>query len=128
MVDACGRCSRFGKILWKLDEIKPEIKNRKIDGEDSESIIENYDKIIRKERERRGLKLDGLARKLNEKESLIQKIENGEMMPSLKLAKKMEKFFGAKLVENVFNNKIEIKRSETKEFTIGDVIKQKGTG
>ena len=127
LVDACERCSRFGEVLWKLEEIKPEIKSRKIEEEDSESIIENYDKIIRKERERRGLKQDELALKLNERESLIRKIENKEIMPSLRIAKKLETFFDVKLIENISNNKFEIKRTEARSFTLGDVIKQKET-
>lgn len=128
LVDACERCSKFGKILWKLDEIKPKIKSKKIEDEDTERIIEDYNEIIRKEREKIGLKQDELARKLNEKESLINKIENKEIMPSLKVARKIEKFFGVKLVENVSNNEIEIKKSEVKSFTLGDVIKQKRIG
>ena len=126
MVDACERCSRFGKVLWKLDVV--EVKSNQIEKEDTENIIENYDKIIRKEREKRNLKQDELARELNEKESVIQKIENKQMMPSLKLARKMEKFFGARLVEDISNYKVEIKKSERRGFTIADAIKQKGTG
>ncbi len=129
LVDACERCSKFGEVLWRIEDIKSEIKTKKIDDEDWENIVEDYDKIIRKEREKIGLKQDELAKKLNEKESLIQKIENKQIMPNLKIAKKMEKFFGVKLIENISDNKkIEIKKIEVKSFTLGDVIKQKRTG
>ena len=127
LVDACERCSKFGEILWKIENAKPEIRTKDDEIGDQEIIVGNYNKIIRQEREKTGLKQDELARKLNEKESLIRKIENKEITPSLKVARKLEKFFGVKLVENVSNNKIEIKRSEVKSFTLGDVIKQKET-
>ena len=128
MVDVCERCSKFGEVLWKIKNIKSELKTKNDEFENQEIIVDNYDKIIRREREKIGLKQDELARKLNEKESLIQKIENKHIIPSLKVSRKLEKFFGMKLVENISNDKIEIKKTEMKEFTIGDVIKQKRTG
>src|SRR3989344_611154 len=124
LVDACEKCSRFGKVLWKINEVKAEIKNKKIEEENTETVVDDYNNIIRKERERRGLKQDELAKELNEKESVIRKIENKQMMPGLKLAGKIEKFFNVKLIENVSNDRVEIKKAERRGFTLGDAIKQ----
>lgn len=127
VVNACRNCGRFGNIIRKAEEFKFEIKSRRYI-EDDEIIVENYDEIIRKEREKNGLKQDEFALKLNERESVIRKIENKQMMPSLGLARKIEKFFGVKLVENTSDTQIKLKHSEMRGFTLGDAIKQKGTG
>ena len=54
---------------------------------------------IRNKRDELGLKQEDFAKMLNEKESIIHKLETGEFKPSLKLAKKLEKKFGLKLIE-----------------------------
>ncbi len=127
-INSCEKCSRFGKIIGKLNESEVKIKRKSVAEEKTESVIDGYDKIIRREREKKNLKQSELAKELNEKESVIQKIENKQMMPSLKLAKKMEKFFGIKLVENIPDYKVEIKKVERGGFTLGDAIKQKRAG
>ena len=127
-VNACERCGRFGKIIGRANKNKIELKKKNLVDEKIEVIVEDYDRIIRRERERRGLRHEDLAKKLNEKESVIQKIENKQMMPGLELARKMEKFFGIKLVEDISDDKIEIKHAESRRVTLGDVIKQKGAG
>ena len=69
------------------------------------------------------LKTDNLA----EKESVVQKIESGSLIPSLKASKKLEQYLGIKLIQ-----KEPIKRHESKEkpvvdfkdksITIGDLM------
>ena len=124
VVNACESCSRFGKIIGKAEEFRSEIKTkRSIEDENEEIIVKNYNEIIRKEREKRNLRQDELANKLNEKESVIQKVESGQIVPSLKLARKIEKFLGIKLIENIPDAKIKLKYSEMRGLTLGDVIK-----
>ncbi|MEK6856662.1 MAG: multiprotein bridging factor aMBF1 [Nanoarchaeota archaeon] len=124
IVHSCKNCCRFGNVIGKFEEFKSEIKIKKYaEKENTETLIENYSEIIRKERNRKGLKQDELAMKLNVKESIIHKIENGQMVPSLDIARKIEKFFGIKLIENIPDIKINLEHSEMKGFTLGDIIK-----
>ncbi len=124
IVNACRTCCRFGNVLGKVEESKPEIKiKRQTEDESSELIVENYNELIRKEREKKGLKQEEFANKLNEKESLIKKIENKQIMPSFALARKIEKFFGIKLIEDAPDTKIKLNHSEMRGFTLGDIIK-----
>ncbi|MEM0149472.1 MAG: multiprotein bridging factor aMBF1 [Candidatus Micrarchaeaceae archaeon] len=64
--------------------------------EDSE-IIENYGSLIREARERMGLPLKVLAEMLNEKETLLLRIEEQKTLPSNELEKKLEKALNIKL-------------------------------
>ena len=124
IVNVCSNCSKFGKIAWEAEKFKTKIKTKHdIKNEDTELVVENYNEIIRREREKKGLKQDELARKLNEKESVIQRIENKQIAPSLNLAKKIEKFLGIKLIGGFTDTKMKLNHSETRGFTLGDVIK-----
>jgi len=71
------------------------------------------------------LKQEEFAKKLNEKESLIQKIESGHFEPSIGLAKKIGRFLKIKLVEEYEEVHEKQVRSKTGSFTIGDIIKIK---
>ena len=62
---------------------------------------------------------DELARMLNEKSSVIKRIEDG-WEPQDAVIKKMEKFFGIRLIEEVAEKRFE-KKSKT-SLTIGDVV------
>jgi len=61
-------------------------------------IVEDYTIKIRKVRQSLGLNQDQFAQKLNEKPSLLRRIETGKVKPSIKLAKKIEKVYGIKLI------------------------------
>ncbi|MBC7114208.1 MAG: TIGR00270 family protein, partial [Archaeoglobi archaeon] len=86
-----------------------------------EDIIPNYSEVIREARERLGLSQEELARKIKEKVSLIRKIERGELTPEEKVARKLEKELGIKLMERIESPKIE-KKELPSTLTLGDVV------
>lgn len=88
--------------------------------ESSDVLKPNFSKIIRKSRERSGLKQNELAKKLNEKLSVIKRTEEG-WEPSPSLISKLEKFFNIKLTENLEENGLE-KKAKKEKLTIGDVV------
>ncbi len=129
LVDVCERCGRFGSILGKITAPIP--KKIKISDEFSEDfIVENFNKIIRVGREKKRLTQEELAKEINEKVSVIQKIENREIEPNFNLVKKLEKYFGIILIEKQQLKKEKIQHHELKSFTLGDLVheKQKRTG
>jgi len=65
-----------------------------------------------------------VAKKLNERESVISKIERGELLPTLDFARKLEIFFKVKLILEYEDN-YKNKSSKEESLTIGDVIKIK---
>jgi putative transcription factor len=64
--------------------------------EESQEIVENYREVVKKARGT--MTTDEFAASLNEKATVIQKIETGKLKPTLKLAKRIEKRYRVKLV------------------------------
>jgi putative transcription factor len=69
---------------------------------------------------KRNLTQEDLAKKLNEKVSILKRIEDG-WEPPLNVVKKLERFFNIELTEEAEEKKIEKKTSKT-DLTIGDVV------
>jgi len=85
-------------------------------GEDLE-IVPDYAKKIKYVRNRLGLNQDQFAQKLNEKPSLIRRIETGKVEPTVKLAKKIENTYKIVL----------IKKSDDIEYNVQDTKYMKKT-
>ncbi|MDD1705004.1 MAG: multiprotein bridging factor aMBF1 [Methanoregula sp.] len=62
-------------------------------------IVEDYADQIKKARMERGLSQKDLAMQMKEKEHLLKKIENGELIPEDDVRKKIEKALGIRLVD-----------------------------
>ena len=88
-----------------------------------ELLAENYPELIKKKRESLNLSQKDFAIKINEKESIIHKIETGAFEPSLALAKKLEKMLNIKLIEEHEEKHEKFKRNKIEGFNLGDFIK-----
>src|SRR5512137_1695993 len=62
-------------------------------------IVEDYAARIRHAREEKGLSQKDLAMQMKEKEHLIRKIENSELIPEEDVRKKLEKALGIRLID-----------------------------
>jgi putative transcription factor len=118
ILTVCDKCVSFG------EEIRPpqmKIKKAISKLEETEEILKsNFSEMIRLSREKMRLRQDELAKKLNEKSSVIKRVEEGwDSSPSL--ISKLEKFFNIKLTESPGESKLETKRKKEK-LTIGDVV------
>ncbi len=129
-VEACSRCARFGKKVPTFSK-KPlssfPLKKRPMYREVSadKDIVDDYYKRIRKARESRGLTQEDLGKKINEKTSVINRLEAKQMDPDQKLIKKLEKTLGISLLEEARNKKIEGSISFSDGLTLGDMIKKR---
>ena len=126
MLKVCEKCSRFGKVITierpVIKEEKKFVKKQEI----NEDIVEDYALKLKRAREDLNLKQEEVAKNLNEKESVIHSLEIGKLKPSLELARKLEKFFRIKLVEEKEEEKREVSIDfRDKEVTIGDLLKIK---
>ncbi len=130
VLNVCKRCAAFGEIISKVKP-KPMIKQPKKREEQKEELIEtvvsNFAELVRRKRESLGLKQEELAKEINEKESIIHKIETGSFVPTIKLARKLEHFLGVKLVieEKLTTELASHKPSSDEGLTFGDAIKLK---
>ena len=119
----CSACGRFGQILAK-PKIIPKVQKKVAVVEVEFGIVDDYSKLIKDAREKRGLKQEEAAIAMNEKESILSKIEAGKQKPSIDLAKKLEKFFHITLIEEVKAESMTLEKSTLDGLTIADFIKK----
>jgi putative transcription factor len=93
--------------------------------DDIEELATDYDERIRKGRESKGLSQEDLADKLNEKASLIRKLERGDILPSDSVQKKLERALGITLTEGGDVEDAEWSGGSKTTMTLGDVVKRK---
>ncbi len=120
ILNVCDECVKFGQEIPKI-EIR-QIKKTALPEQVEEGLKPDFYSIIKREREKRNLTQTQLAKKLNEKASIIKRVEEG-WEPSLALIKKLERFFNIKLLEKIKEGKT--KKMERKELTIGDIVQIK---
>jgi len=136
----CEICAKHGKIInepsKKINTPNvPGVKtssafksNRKDLNNSSnirEEIVEDYSEIIKKEFNKSGKTYKDFANELNENESYMRKIIRGEMMPTIATAKKLEKKFNIKLIEEAEKEKINLRSSGSSDLTLGDMVEIK---
>ena len=105
-ITVCQACAKHGKKIYIPQISKPkhtkssQIKRtpKKLELDDGLEIIGDYNHKIRKVRQSLSLNQDQFAQKLNEKPSLIRRIEAGKVEPTIKLAKKIERVYNIKLL------------------------------
>jgi len=127
-IEVCEDCASFGTIIKEIkpNEPKSEVvftgtrKGTDFEEPDQDLIPDYGDKIIRV-RQKKGLERKEFAMKINEKESIVRRVEMEEMIPDDKLRKKIENFLDIELLQSYTKTKI---RSKPKrgELTLGDVI------
>ena len=148
-LEVCSNCTEFGTVLH--DEERKKSKKPSGSGSSSSgggggttrqsppssgggpshdpldelgTLAPDYDQRVRNARENAGMKQEELADELNEKLSLIRKIERGEMRPSEDVRGKLESALGVSLTEEVGGEEWETDESSG-GYTVGDIIERK---
>jgi len=128
----CSKCaSKASSIKEIINErvkfSKPKIfhKKKKPRIEIVQDIVEDYPERIRKAREELGLTREVLATMIGEKVSIIRRLEEGTLQPSLSLAKKLEKVLRVKLIEEYEERYGSWESGGTYEPTLGDIAEFK---
>ena len=93
--------------------------------DDMEEVVQDYDERIRSAREADGLSQEDLAKELNEKASLIRKLERGSMLPSDSVQSKLERRLDIVLTEGGVDDTDWEGGSASGEYTLGDVVQRK---
>ncbi len=123
-LEVCQQCGSFGKVTeLKHAPIKKSTPLQEL--EPTEVIVSDFSLIIRNAREKLKLTQEEFAKKVNEKESIIHKIETGAFKPSIPLARRLEKILWIKLIEVGEEEILPQAKKTTGTVTIGDVIKRK---
>ena len=134
----CKECSKLGTVqkappkpkYVKQNKGKKPANTRKRNysrnDEPSEELIEDFSFEVRKAREAKDWSREDLGRKINERVSVITRIETGKMTPDTKLTKKLEKALNIKLLEKVDNVDLnQFINSSSGERTLGNIMKIK---
>ena len=93
--------------------------------DDMDEIATDYDELIRDARESRGLSQEELADQLNEKASLIRKLERGDTLPTDDIQRKLESALDISLVEGESVDDADWDSGDAGTMTLGDVVKRK---
>lgn len=131
VLSLCPKCAKYGKELSETPKSqipaplrKPQ-KREEIDiysKMPDEELVEDYNERIKRAREARGWSQEELGKRINEKKSIIAKIEAKEFRPPDALAKKLEATLNIKLLEKVDENVTLKSSSRDKTLTLGDMI------
>lgn len=102
VLKVCDSCSSIGKEVSGSSSQKKKRKKKKKSRKkrSREVLVPDYGEKVKDARESKQLSIKEVARDLNEKESLISKIEKQELKPDKALAKKFSDKFGLTLYTN----------------------------
>ncbi len=131
-MEVCEVCVRFGKSVPRLQKIEivpklvPKSTSKPPQRNNSPqyylAVVDNYADLIRQKRDSLGFKQEDLAKLINEKSSLLQKVESNHFKPNIPLARKLESFLNIKLIEQKEEEDIKLDSRKSDGMTIGDII------
>ena len=138
-LEVCSRCERFGEdyeevkdkvgimgrdtIAERLHRREQRLKGKDVLGGGERELAFDYPKRIRNARAKAGLNQEELAKKINEKKSVVAKLETGDMIPDNKLIKKLERTLDITLMETIGQVQAPKHREDSRAMTLGDFIK-----
>ncbi len=140
----CNSCAPLGSLSWEIRTTRP-LKPRALQKrsqpqkkvaakpssplEPSNEVVEDFGARIRQAREAKGLSLEDLGRKINEKVSLLKKLESKRIKPNHRLAQKLQYALKIELLVPVAEGRIPTtllsKATASKAVTLGDLLAKK---
>jgi putative transcription factor len=136
-LNACPDCARFGiekspkpkrstsapvHVSEALEKREKRAQTRDVLQDMAEELVPDFAQRIRKARERQNWTPEDLGKKINEKKSVILKLESGQMRPDDSLIRKLERFLNIKLKERP-TQVMAPKSSGQRGLTLGDLMK-----
>jgi putative transcription factor len=136
----CSECSKHGTATWeepkpRVTTPKPKTTLQPLNIQSKKppettvdiglELIEDFALKIRQAREKLGLSHDDLGKKINEKVSVLKKIETGKIKPDNVLATKLEHTLKVKLLVPASKQETpqtKIPKPVSRELTLGDLI------
>lgn len=94
--------------------------------DEMEELASDYDERIRNAREAENISQEELAKSINEKASVIRKLERGDHLPSDDVQHKLEKRLDITLTESTGTTDEEWSKGDSSSgLTLGDMVKRK---
>lgn len=137
VLSVCTGCVRFGEgvkseerkdaapstVIERLEMRERRMKERDIYDLEEYDLVPDFPARIRRRREGIGLSQEDLGMKLNERRSVIQKLETGQMRPDDKLVAKLENVLGISLREKRRTGTVQSAPKDSEVLTLGDLIR-----
>lgn len=140
-LSVCSECAKHGKVV--IEEPKPKTamlkpkatlppfkvqskKSSKAIVETTQELVENFDLKIRQAREKLGFSHEDLGKRINEKVSVLRKIETRKVKPDNILVTKLEHALKIKLLVPSSDERIlqaKVPKLVSRELTLGDLIR-----
>jgi putative transcription factor len=143
VLEVCSECAKFGieakkeppkEVLGPKPVIAQRLEVREkrtrpkdvLEKVEKEDLVEDYASRIRSARERAGMTQKELAMKINERVTILSKIESAQMRPDEKIIGKLQKELGVTLKEKI-PEVVASKEASRPSLTLADLIKMKGS-
>ena len=118
MLNVCSSCVNFGTEVKIQSAVQTRITRpqREIT---EQAINPDFAAIIKKAREAKSLTRKQFANRINEKTSVIERVEKG-MRPDARLRKKLESALDVYL--GYQEESVQLKPQKSEEYTLGDAV------
>jgi putative transcription factor len=141
-VNVCPGCEKYassnavktkeGKVMLpsvaeRLGDRQRRMRQRDVLTRGEKELVFDYPQRVRRGRQKMSMSQEDLAKSLNEKKSIIVKIENGDIRPTDKLIAKLERILDITMKEYLETDDDEQDSGHqySKGMTLGDFIKRK---
>jgi putative transcription factor len=122
VMKVCDSCSDMGETVEQPNKKSKKTKKKKTyRPKDTQVLANDYGNRVKEAREDRKLSIKELADTLNEKASLIKKIEREDLKPEKSLAKKLSKELDVTLYVNPEVSDHSVESGDDRKATLGDV-------
>jgi putative transcription factor len=133
----CQKCTSLGKELpgfpdrrLRTSRLGPVSSHSRAPIEslpksiEESDLVEDYPRVVKEGREKMGLSQTDLAFKAKEKVTVIQKIELGKILPTMRLTKELEHILRVKLLAprgELETSTVPVRQIGPRELTLGDI-------
>ncbi|MEM3841264.1 MAG: multiprotein bridging factor aMBF1 [Candidatus Micrarchaeaceae archaeon] len=125
----CAKCARGKKVVSHAQQQstssgKPQRQSKPHQAakEEDMDIIEGYGEVIKAAREAMNIPIKVLGEMINEKDTLLLRIEEQKTIPNIRLAKKLERALNIKLLEQPEAESPQGQTGGKRNFSIGDIV------
>ncbi|MCD6428784.1 MAG: TIGR00270 family protein [Desulfurococcales archaeon] len=98
---------------------------------DNYEVVSDFAERVRTAREKLGWSQRALAEAVKESENVIKRIESGRLVPSIDLARRLEKVLGIRLLEPIVEPESFFTvqpQQKVRELTLGDIVRIRKKG
>lgn len=122
----CDSCKDLGTQVNAPKKKTRRRQKKKLRPRESKVLVSDYGQRVKEAREDKTLSMKEVAESLNEKHSVLSKVEKQELKPDKALAQKLEKKFGIKLYTTPEAMDYDTGNNpDGRSATLGDVAKVK---